>query len=259
MKKSKFSIIMVAIFFVVYYVPLISLTVFSFNESKTVTTWTGFTFDWYKRLFMDEEIIVLVLMTLLIAVLATIISTIIGTFAAIALSKSKKRFRDIILALNNLPIVNPDIVTAIGLLLLFVTFSITKGYGTMLLSHIAFCTPFVIINVYPKLCTLDPNLTEAAMDLGATPMQAVSKAVIPQIKSSIFAAASIAFTMSFDDFVISYFTSQSTDQNISMYLYANLKKLEPTFNALSVIIMFVIFVKIIFDRVRLNRRKEIME
>jgi len=164
----------------------------------------------------------------------------VGTFAAIGLSKNKKLFRNVIINLNNIPIVNPEIVTAIGLLLLFQSLKLQGGYGTMLLAHIAFCTPYVIITVYPKVKSLDPSLIEAAQDLGATPMRALYYAVFPQIKVAIFAAAAIAFTMSFDDFVISYFTAGSTGTNISIYLYTLKRGIPPTINALSTIMIVVV-------------------
>lgn len=221
------------------YAPIVSLIVFSFNENKSLTNWGGFSLKWYTKLFDSTDIMTAVVMTLLIAVLATLISTVIGTFAAIALSKSKKLVKDMVLTVNNIPIVNPEIVTAVGLLLLFVSFQIDRGYTTMLLAHIAFCTPYVIITVYPKVRSLDPNLAEAANDLGATPLQALRMVILPEIKVAVAAAAAIAFTMSFDDFVISYFTAGSAT-NISIYLYTLRRGVEPTINALSTIIILVI-------------------
>ncbi|MBM7453884.1 spermidine/putrescine transport system permease protein [Acholeplasma morum] len=221
------------------YAPIVSLIVFSFNENKSLTNWGGFSLKWYTKLFDSTDIMTAVVMTLLIAVLATLISTVIGTFAAIALSKSKKLVKDMVLTVNNIPIVNPEIVTAVGLLLLFVSFQIDRGYTTMLLAHIAFCTPYVIITVYPKVRSLDPNLAEAANDLGATPLQALRMVILPEIKVAVVAAAAIAFTMSFDDFVISYFTAGSAT-NISIYLYTLRRGVEPTINALSTIIILVI-------------------
>lgn len=155
--------------------------------------------------------------------MSTIISVIIGTIAAICLTKQRKKIRNLILQGNNLPIMNPDIVTAIGLLLLFVSLRVEKGYITMLIAHISFCTPYVVVTVYPKVKALDPNILEAALDLGAKPLKAIRTAIIPQIKGTVFAAGAIAFTMSFDDFVISYFTGGSK-LNISTYLYTEAKK-----------------------------------
>ncbi len=258
MKESKsklFSKILVILFFVIYYIPLISIIVFSFNESQSVTHFTNFSFKWYHELFTNTRLLTIIFRTILIAVISTIISTIIGTLVSIFLSKSGKGVRKFILKVNDLPIMNPDIVTGIGLLLLFVSMNIERGYLTMIIAHISFCTPYVVINVYPKLKSLDPNIFEAAEDLGAKPRRAIKDAILPQIKGAIISAAAISFTMSFDDFVISYFTGGSV-LNISTYLYTEAKKIEPTINALSTIIILIILVKVIFDLVR-NQKKEV--
>ncbi len=253
-KSNIFSRVMIIIFMVLYYIPLISIVVFSFNEAKSVTYFTNFTFAWYVDLFTNERLLKIILDTFLIAVSATFISTIIGTVASIFLAKTSKKFRNTVLRVNNFPIINPDIVTGIGLLLLFVSLSIERGYITMLIAHIAFCTPYIVINVYPKVRQLDPNILEAAEDLGAKPMKALKTAVLPQIKGAIVSAAAISFTMSFDDFVISYFTGGSK-LNISTYLYTEAKKINPTINALSTIIILVILAKIIIDLV-IDHKKE---
>ena len=257
MKSTKAKIwskVLMILFFIAYYLPLLSIVVFSFNDAKSVTHWGGFTFDWYKDLFTNTRLLKIIFMTLLIAVVSTIISIIIGTLGAIALTKTGRKFRKTILQINNLPIMNPDIVTAIGLLLLFVSLSVEKGYITMLIAHISFCTPYVVVTVYPKLKSLNPNLMEASMDLGAKPLKAVRTVLIPQMKESIWASAAISFTMSFDDFVISYFTGGSK-LNISTYLYTEAKKINPTINALSTIIMLIIILKVIFDKLK-DRRKQ---
>ncbi len=242
MKKHNNLLSGIFIFLVLLFVyaPIFSLVLFSFNANRSLTTWGGFSFEWYGELFRSREIMNAVVWTFIIAILATIVSVIVGTFAAIGLSKNKKLFRNVVINLNNIPIVNPEIVTAIGLLLLFQSLKLQGGYGTMLLAHIAFCTPYVIITVYPKVKSLDPSLIEAAQDLGATPMRAIYYAVFPQIKVAIFAAAAIAFTMSFDDFVISYFTAGSTGTNISIYLYTLKRGIPPTINALSTIMILVV-------------------
>ncbi len=258
MKKTKskiYSKILMILFFIIYYAPIVSMVIFSFNKERSLTTWYGFSFAWYNELFTNSAILKVVFWTILIAVCSTVISVIIATFASIALCKTKKNWRKLILQINNLPITNPDIVTALGLLLLFVSFRISRGYFTMLLAHISFCTPYAIVNIYPKIKALDENLIEAAMDLGAKPKEAIRKAIIPQIKSTVFAAAAISFTMSFDDFVISYFTG-GTDQNISTLIYSQLKKTNPTFNALSTLIILFIVLKIIFDKIKESRKKE---
>jgi spermidine/putrescine transport system permease protein len=197
-------------------------------------------------MFNDTQLMTAIMITISVAILATVISTIIGTFGAIGIAKLKRNKKDIVLAINNFPILNPDIVTAIGLLLVFVAFSIPRGYVTMLLAHIGFCVPYVIITVYPKLNALDPNLVEAALDLGATPSESLTKVLLPQLRPSIIAAASIAFTMSFDDFAISLFTAGPKTQNISTFLYATLKKQNLSVNAFSTIIIVIISVIVIF-------------
>lgn len=254
-KAKLFSKLLIALFFIIYYAPLLSIVVFSFNDAMSVTHWGGFTFDWYIDLFTNQRLIKIILNTIIIAVLSTLISIIIGTVAAICLTKTRKKMRRLILQTNNLPIMNPDIVTAIGLLLLFVTLRVEQGYVTMLIAHISFCTPYVIVTVYPKVKSLDENVMEAALDLGAKPLKAIRTAIIPQIKGSVFAAAAISFTMSFDDFVISYFTGGS-QLNISTYLYTEAKKINPTINALSTIIMLVIVGKIVIDKIKEHRREK---
>lgn len=257
MKASKskiFSRIMMILFLALYYVPLISIIVFSFNEAKSVTYFTNFTLNWYEDLFTNQRLLKIIFDTLIIAIAATIISTIIGVIASIFLTKASKKFRNTVLKINNFPIINPDIVTGIGLLLLFVSLSIERGYTTMLIAHVAFCTPYIIINVYPKVKSLDPNILEAAEDLGAKPMKAIRTAILPQIKGAIISAMAISFTMSFDDFVISYFTGGSK-LNISTYLYTEAKKINPTINALSTIIILIIMIKIVIDLI-VDSRKE---
>ena len=179
-------------------------------------------------------------MSVTIAILATVISTILGTVTAIALTKSKKVVRTAIMQVNNLPIMNPEIVTAISLMIFFSFLNIEKGYLTMLLAHIAFCTPYVITNVYPKVKQLDENLADAAMDLGATPLQTLTKVILPQIKPGIVAGALLAFTMSFDDFIISYFVSGNGVENISIVIYNMSKRMNPSIYALSTIVLVVI-------------------
>jgi spermidine/putrescine transport system permease protein len=239
------------------YLPILSLVIFSFNSSKSLTRWTGFSLEWYVKLFESREIMGAVMITFLVAIISTVISTIIGTFAAISLTKHKKHLRELMLSTNNIPIVNPEIVTAIAFFVLFGTFAIDRGLVTMIIAHIAFSTPYVVITVYPKVKSLDPNLADAAYDLGATPMQALFKVILPQIKIAIIAGAAIAFTMSFDDFVISYFAvSGSAIKNISIYLYTLKRGVEPTINALSTIIILVIGVKITRDYMKSGKKIE---
>lgn len=249
-KKGKaFSYIYLAVCFLFLYLPIIVMMVFSFNSSKSLTKMSGFSFQWYNNLISDSSIMKAVSVSITIALLATLISTILGTITAIGLSKSRKVLKEIILNVNNIPIMNPDIVTAIGLMILFSSIKMEKGYMTMLLAHVAFCTPYVITSVYPKVRNLDPNLANAAMDLGATPFQALIKVIIPMLKEGIFAGVLLAFTMSFDDFVISYFVTGNGVQNISIIVYNMTKRTNPTINALSTIVVLVIAITLILVNV----------
>lgn len=233
---------------VILYIPIVSLMLFSFNESKSLTRFTGFSLEWYVKLFQSEQIMNAVFTTVVIALVATLISTILGTMAALALADVKRNVRETTLGLNQLPIVNPEIVTAISFFVFFGAIQMERGWFTMLIAHIAFCTPYVVITVYLKVRSMDSHLVDAAYDLGATPLQALYKVILPQIKVGILAGAAIAFTMSFDDFVISYFAaSGSAVQNISIYLYTLKRGVEPTINALSTIIITIIGIKIIKD------------
>ncbi len=239
------------------YIPVMSLVVFSFNEGRSLTRWTGFSLQWYVKLFESQDIMRAVGTTIIVAVISTLISTFIGTLAAISLTKSRRVLRELTLSANNIPIVNPEIVTAIAFFVLFGTFAIQRGFATMLLAHIAFSTPYVIITVFPKVRSLDPNLADAAYDLGATPLQALIRVILPQIKVAVIAGAAIAFTMSFDDFVISYFAaSGSAVKNISIYLYTLKRGVEPTINALSTLIILVIGIKITHDYIKSGKKKE---
>ena len=220
-----------------FYVPILYVMVFSFNESKSLTRFTGFSLEWYEKMFSSRPIMEAVYYTVVIALIATVVSTIIGTITAIGLSKSRRVLREVVLQINDIPMLNPEIVTAIGFMLLFTSLNIQKGFWTLLIAHIVFCIPYVILSVMPKLRQLDDNLAEAALDLGATPMQALTRVIIPQIMVS---GALIAFTMSFDDFIISFFTTGPGVNNIAIYVYSSIKRINPSINALSTIIVLVV-------------------
>ena len=241
MKKKfdykKLYLILILIFF---YAPIIYVVVFSFNDSRSLTNLTGFSLRWYEKMFKSRSMMESVYYSVLIAVIATVVSTIVGTIASIGLSKSKRVVREVVTQVNNLPMLNPDIVTAIGLMLFFSTLSIPTGFGTLLTAHIIFCIPYVMLSVTPKLRQLDDNIAEAALDLGCTPFQALIKVIIPQIKEGIISGALVAFTMSFDDFVISYFTTGPGINNISTYVYSTSKRINPSINALSTLIIIAI-------------------
>lgn len=229
-----------ALLLVLFYAPILFMIIFSFNSSKSLTHFTGLSLRWYEAMLKNHSMMESLYITIIIALLATIISTIIGTITAIGLSKSKKVLRAFVSQVNDFPIMNPEIVTAIGLMLLFITFQIEKGFVTLLLAHIAFCIPYVILSIMPKIKSLDPNLADAAMDLGATPWQALVKVIVPQIMPGIVSGALIAFTMSFDDFVISYFVTGQGVKNLSIMVYTMSKRINPSVNAISTLVVLLI-------------------
>lgn len=229
-----------ALLLVFFYAPILFMIIFSFNSSKSLTHFTGFSLRWYEAMLKNHGMMESLYVTIVIALLATVISTIIGTITAIGLSKSKKVLRAFVSQVNDFPIMNPEIVTAIGLMLLFITFQIEKGFVTLLLAHIAFCIPYVILSIMPKIKSLDPNLADAAMDLGATPWQALVKVIVPQIMPGIVSGALIAFTMSFDDFVISYFVTGQGVKNLSIMVYTMSKRINPSVNAISTLVVLLI-------------------
>ena len=243
MKKRKLSkfftsgyLILILLFI---YLPIGYLVLFSFNEGKSMTNFSGFSLKWYESMFSNRMMIESIRTTLIVAVVATAVSTVVGTVAAIGLSKAKRIVRSIILEVNNLPVMNPDIVTAIGLMLLFISVKFQLGMLSLILSHISFCTPYVILSVMPKLRQLDDNVAEAALDLGATPFKALTKVIIPQIYPAILSGALIAFSMSLDDFVVSYFNTGAGINTISMYVYS-MKRYNLSVNAMSTLIVVVV-------------------
>lgn len=238
------------VFIVVFlYAPIVYTIIFSFNDSKSLTRFAGFSLRWYEKMFSDSSMMEALFYTIACAIIATVISTIVGTITAIGLSKSRKIVKNLVEQVNQLPIMNPEIVTAIGLLMLFSFAHIEKGFFTMVLAHIMFCIPYVILSVMPKLRTLNPNLAEAAMDLGCTPWQALVKVIVPQCLPGIISGALIAFTMSFDDFVISYFVTGNGVSNISILVYTESRRVNPSINALSTLIVAIITVSLILVNV----------
>ena len=232
--------IYLALIIIFFYLPIIYVVIFSFNSSKSLSSFTGFSLQWYEKMFSNRTMLESIYYTVLIAVIATVVSTIFGTISAIGLSKQSRAVKELVKQVNNLPMLNPDIVTAISLMLFFSILSIQSGFFTLLLSHIIFCIPYVFLSVTPRLRSLDENTIEAALDLGCTPFQAIVKVIVPQIMPGILSGALVAFTMSFDDFVISYFTTGPGINNISTYVYSSVKRINPSVNALSTIIIVVI-------------------
>lgn len=239
-KTSVGSKIILTLTMLFFYLPILYIIIFSFNDSRSLTKFGGFSLRWYEKMFADSTMMEAVLYTVIIAVIATVVATVVGTITAIGLSKSRKVVQKMVERINDLPVMNPDIVTAISLLMFFSVLTVKKGFGTLLIAHIMFCIPYVMLSVTPKLRSLDPNLIDAAMDLGATPFQALTKVIVPQIKPGIGSGALIAFTMSFDDFVISYFTTGNGVNNISILVYTMSKRVNPSINALSTIVILLI-------------------
>jgi spermidine/putrescine transport system permease protein len=256
------SRIFIVFVFLFLYLPIFILIVFSFNSTKSRTVWSGFTFDWYVKLFNDTIILNSFYVTIAVSVLAALIATVAGTFAAIGFFSMKKRFRAPLLFINNIPVINADIVTGVSLCLMFVSIgSILKfrlGFGTLLIAHITFNIPYVILSVMPKLYHLDRNLMDAAQDLGCTWFQAIRKVVVPEIMPGIVNGLLIAFTMSIDDFVISYFTAGSQVQTLSMTIYSmTRRRISPEINAISTILFSAVLILLIVVNVREARQEEL--
>lgn len=235
---SKFYLSLVFLFL---YAPIIVLIIFSFNNSKSMAVWEGFTFKWYKELISDDRILKALYYTLSVAIISATVSTVVGTLSSIGIFKMRGLSKKIILNINYLPVLNPDIVTGIALMSLFAFFSFKFGFTTMLLAHITFNLPYVILSILPKLKQLPNNIEEAAMDLGATPSYTLRKVILPQIKPGIISGFLIAFTMSIDDFVISFFTTGSGVTNLSIEVYSMAKRgIKPEINALSTLMFIVV-------------------
>jgi len=256
-KLGKIYLVLVMLFL---YVPIFVLIVFSFNESKSRSVFSGFTLDWYRKLFQNDIIISSLVNTLIIAVIASIVSTVLGTLAAIGINSMKKVPKAIVM---NMPIINPEIVTGVSLMLLFVFFAarmnLEFGFVTLLIAHITFDVPYVILNVMPKFRQMDPHLYEAAQDLGCSPFKAFIKVVLPEIMPGVVSGFLMAFTYSLDDFVISYFTSGSSSQTLPVTIYSmTRRKVSPEINALSTIIFVVVVVILIvknFIEIRQLKKK----
>jgi spermidine/putrescine transport system permease protein len=235
--------------FIFLYAPIAALAVFSFNDSKSMSTWSGFTLKWYKELLQNERILSALYYTILIAVLSTIIATVVGTITAIGIHKMRNsKGKKILLNVNYLPILNPDVVTGVSLMTLYVFLKLDFGFITMLLSHVVFNIPYVILSVLPKLKQLPPNIEDAAQDLGATPMYALRKVILPQIKPGIVSGMLMAFTMSIDDFVISFFTAGNGVSNLSIEIYSMTRRgIRPEINALSTIMFVVVLTLLVIS------------
>ncbi len=228
------------------YAPIALLILYSFNASKSRAQWGGFTLRWYRELFADEAIMAALGTTLSVGLLSALIATVLGTAGAIALFQMKRRPRGIMMAVIKLPMLNSEVVTGVSLMLLYAMVHIQLGYATLLLSHVAFCVPYVVLSVMPKLRQLDPNIAEAAQDLGATPLQGFLRVILPDILPGVFSGFIMALTMSIDDFVVSFFTTGSGVSNLSITVYTMAKRgISPKINALSTLIFACVFVLLV--------------
>ena len=254
-----------------FYLPIFVLIAYSFNQSKSRAYFTGFTLDWYKQLFTNSVILSSLLNTLIIAVVSALVATVIGTAAAVGLDRMRGALKAVILNFTYMPIINPDIITGVSMMLLFtsiqavalwlksktgVDLTFQYGYGTLILAHITFCIPYVILNVMPKLRQIDPNVYEAALDLGCSEWQAYTKVVIPDIMPGIVAGLLTSVTMSLDDFIISYFVSGPNSQTLPITIFAmTRRKVSPEVNALSTIIFVVILAVLVIVNINDAQRE----
>lgn len=247
-KKKVLPNIYLILVFIFLYAPIFALALFSFNDSKSMAKWNGFTLKWYGQLLKNDRIISALITTVLVAIIAATVATIIGTMSAIGINKMSRKKRAFLLNLNYIPVLNPDIVTAIGLMLLFVFLKFNLGFGTMLIAHITFDIPYVIVSVLPKLKQMPQNIEEAAMDLGAKPMYTIRKVILPQIKPGIISGFLIAFTMSIDDFIISFFNTGNGVSNLSIEIYSMAKRgIKPEINALSTIMFITVLILLLLS------------
>ena len=240
--------------FLFLYAPVVVLVVFSFNKAKSRSVWGGFTLEWYRKLFTNDEILSSLQVTLVVAVLSALLATAVATVTCIGLDGLGKRRRALVMNLSYVPIVNPDLVTGISLMLLFVFMQLPLGFGTLLLSHIAFNIPYAILSILPKMKQLDRNLYEAALDLGARPFQAILRVLLPELAPGIVTALILTFTLSIDDFVISYFTSGAGVSNLAITIYSMARKsVNPQINALSTLMFVSVLVLLLIVNYRTNR------
>lgn len=252
--KKALGRIYIALVLLFLYIPIFVMIVFSFNTTKSRTVMSGFTFDWYIKLFNNDLIMFSLRNTLIIALTASVLATILGTFAAVGISRMKKLPRMIITNITTIPMVNPDIITGVSLMLLFVFFAARMnfefGFATLIISHITFDVPYVILNVLPKLNQMDPNLQEAALDLGCSPAEAFRQVVLPEIMPGILSGFLMSVTFSLDDFVVSYFTSGATSQTLPITIYSmTRRKVSPEINALSTIIFVVVVIVLVVKNI----------
>ncbi len=255
--KSVLKKIYVAFILILLYAPIITLVVLSFNASKTRAKWGGFTMKWYGSLFRNEQVMSALYTTLLLAFLSALIATLIGTAAAIAMNSMKARLRMYFTAVTNIPMLNADIVTGISLMLLFLAVDAAFGFPTVLLAHITFNIPYVILSVLPKMKQTNRSVYEAALDLGATPVYAFFKVVFPDIVSGVISGFFLSFTMSLDDFIITHFAKGPGLDTLSTKIYTEVKKgIKPEMYALSTLMFLTVLILIVMVNYIPNKQKE---
>ena len=248
----------------ILYAPILFIAVFSFTEAKSLGNWTGFSLNLYRNLFTGSMqnsagLLSAVQNTLLIALIASVVATLLGTVAAIGIFNMKGRRKRAMQFLNNIPMINPDIITGVSLFLLFVFLHISQGYLTVILAHITFCTPYVVLNVLPKLSQMNPNVYEAALDLGATPFQALRKVLTPALRPGMISGFILSFTMSLDDFAVTFFTRGTIGlDTLSTYIYTDARKagLTPELKPLMTILFLVILAVLLFINVRSTKNNK---
>lgn len=239
------------------YLPIGTLMVLSFNSGKTMNAWTGFSLDWYEEMFQSQQIMEALKNTLTIAFWAATIATVIGVAACVGLNSMREKSRSLLMGLNNIPLLNADIVTGISLMLSFLLFGISLNYGTVLFAHITFCIPYVILSVMPKFRQLQNHTYEAALDLGASPVYAFFKVVLPDIMPGIISGFLLSFTMSVDDFVITHFTRGVGINTLSTLIYSQVKVgIRPTLYALSTVIFVTVLIILIVVNIISNKKEE---
>ncbi|MBP7175955.1 MAG: ABC transporter permease [Thermoclostridium sp.] len=247
------------IIFLFLYIPILVLIVYSFNQSKSRGQWGGFTLKWYGEMFRDPDITKALYYTFLVAFLSAVISTVIGTISAIGIHNMGLLGRKVILNVNYLPVLNPDIVTGVALMTLFISVNMKLGFVTMLLSHVMFNIPYVILSVLPKLRQMNRHMAEAALDLGATPFYAMRKVVIPEIMPGVITGALMAFTLSIDDFVISFFNTGSGVTNLSIVIYSMARRgIKPSINALSTLMLLTVVILLLIINKRSTKGDELV-
>lgn len=259
-KNGFFSNLFMVLVFLFLYAPIFVLIVFSFNALKSRTVWGGFSLQWYIQLFQNTRILDALKTTLLISVIAAVVATIAGTAAAIGFHNMKRRPRGILMTVSNVTMTNAEIITGVSMMLLFVfagrVLGFSQGFGTLLIAHITFDIPYVILSVMPKLRQLDPNIYEAAQDLGATGLLAFRKVVLPEIMPGVLNGMLIAFTMSIDDFIISYFTAGSETTTLALEIYSmTRKRISPEINALSTLMFLTVLILLVVVNVRQSRQE----